>query len=54
MTIVHPGHIVGPDWIPINLAGNFNKQTFLDIKKVLEVLLPNLGLETLYHVIFPR
>ncbi|WOH36137.1 NAD-dependent epimerase/dehydratase family protein [Thalassotalea fonticola] len=49
-TIVHPGHIVGPGWCPLNPAGNFNEQFFIDIEEGNEVLLPNLGLETLHHV----
>ena len=24
MTILHPGHLVGPGWAPVNPAGNFN------------------------------
>lgn len=50
MTVIHPGHIVGPGWVPLNPVGNFNKQVFLDIKQGKKVLLPNLGLETLHHV----
>jgi nucleoside-diphosphate-sugar epimerase len=49
-TIIHPGHIVGPGWTPLNPAGNFNEQIFIDISQGKEVILPNLGLETLHHV----
>ena len=27
-TIVHPGHIVGPGWNPLNPAGHFNPEVF--------------------------
>ena len=28
VTILHPGHLVGPGWAPINPAGNFNPEVF--------------------------
>jgi len=49
-TVLHPGHLVGPGWRPITPAGNFNPQTFSDLAAGNEVLLPNLGMETLHHV----
>jgi nucleoside-diphosphate-sugar epimerase len=49
-TVLHPGHIVGPGWPPINPAGHFNPQVFSDLAAGREVLLPNLGMETLHHV----
>src|SRR5262249_50514505 len=49
-TILHPGHIVGPGWRPINPAGNFNPGVFSRLATGEEVLLPNLGMETLHHV----
>jgi nucleoside-diphosphate-sugar epimerase len=49
-TVLHPGHIVGPGWVPLNPAGNFNPQVFSTISKGKELTLPNLGLETLHHV----
>ena len=27
-TILHPGHIVGPGWAPLNPAGHFNPEVF--------------------------
>lgn len=30
ITILHPGHIVGPGWNPINPIGNFNREVFLN------------------------
>jgi nucleoside-diphosphate-sugar epimerase len=49
-TILHPGHLVGPGWNPINPAGNFNLEVFAALAAGREVLLPNLGMETLHHV----
>jgi nucleoside-diphosphate-sugar epimerase len=49
-TILHPGHLVGPGWAPINSVGNFNTQTFSDLARGNEITLPNLGMETLHHV----
>lgn len=49
-TLLHPGHIVGPGWIPLNPAGHFNPQVFGQLARGQEVALPNLGLETVHHV----
>ena len=49
-TILHPGHIVGPGWVPLNPAGNFNPKVFETIASGGELTLPNLGLETVHHV----
>jgi nucleoside-diphosphate-sugar epimerase len=49
-TNLHPGHIVGPGWVPLNPAGHFNPQVFVDLANGEEVALPNLGMETLHHV----
>jgi nucleoside-diphosphate-sugar epimerase len=49
-TVLHPGHIVGPGWAPLNPAGNFNPQVFSRLAKGEELLLPNLGMETVHHV----
>jgi nucleoside-diphosphate-sugar epimerase len=49
-TILHPGHIVGPGWNPLNPAGHFNPKVFTQIARAEELLLPNLGLETVHHV----
>ncbi len=49
-TILHPGHIVGKGWTPVNPAGNFNPKIFEKIAKGEKVILPNLGMETLHHV----
>lgn len=49
-SVLHPGHIVGPGWAPLNPAGNFNPQVFRQLAHGDEVSLPNLGLETVHHV----
>lgn len=49
-TLLHPGHIVGPGWIPLNPAGNFNPEVFRKLKEGKELALPNFGLETVHHV----
>jgi nucleoside-diphosphate-sugar epimerase len=50
VTILHPGHITGPGWLPINPAGNLDPQIFIRLSKGEPVSLPNLGMETLHHV----
>jgi nucleoside-diphosphate-sugar epimerase len=49
-TVLHPGHIVGPGWTPLNPAGNFNPEVFATLKRGDELALPNFGLETVHHV----
>lgn len=49
-TVLHPGHIVGPGWVPLNPAGHFNPQVFAQLAYGKELVLPNLGLETVHHV----
>ena len=49
-TIVHPGHIVGPGWAPLNPAGHFNPEVFIRLARGEPLALPNLGMETVHHV----
>jgi nucleoside-diphosphate-sugar epimerase len=49
-TVLHPGHIVGPGWAPLNPAGHFNPAVFTQLAAGVELALPNLGLETVHHV----
>jgi len=49
-TVLHPGHIVGPGWVPLNPAANFNPGLFADLASGNEIALPNLGRETVHHV----
>lgn len=50
VTILHPGHIVGPGWEPLNPAGHFNLQAFEQLARGEELTLPNIGMETVHHV----
>lgn len=49
-TTVHPGHIVGVGWPPLNPEGHFTPDVFRRISLGEEILLPNLGMETVHHV----
>ena len=49
-TVLHPGHIVGPGWPPINPAGHLELKVFHTLAAGEELVLPNLGMETLHHV----
>ena len=50
ITLLHPGHIVGVGWVPLNPAGNFNLDVFRSLAAGRPVTLPNLGMETVHHV----
>ncbi|HEX6626802.1 MAG TPA: NAD-dependent epimerase/dehydratase family protein [Gemmatimonadaceae bacterium] len=47
---LHPGHIVGPGWRPVNPAGHLDPAVFVRLAKGEELALPNLGMETVHHV----
>ena len=49
-TVLHPGHLVGPGWTPVNPQGNFNPEVFAALAAGRELALPNLGMETVHHV----
>ena len=49
-TAVHPGHIVGPGWAPVGPTACHDIQSFARLARGEEVVLPNLGLETVHHV----
>ena len=49
-TALHPGHIVGPGWNPLNPAGHFNPNVFTQIARGEALALPNMGLESIHHV----
>ncbi len=49
-TVLHPGHIAGPGWPPINPAGNLNTDVWRILAAGEQLCLPNLGLETVHHV----
>ena len=50
VTVLHPGHLVGPGWVPINPTGNFDPSIFAALAQGSEVRIPNFGMETLNHV----
>lgn len=49
-TVLMPGHIVGPGYVPLNPAGHFNAEVYAQIARGEMLTLPNLGLETVHHV----
>ncbi|MEV0801241.1 NAD(P)-dependent oxidoreductase [Kribbella sp. NPDC050281] len=49
-TIIHPGHICGPGWTPITPAATFNLEVYEKLAHGHDLLLPNLGLETINPV----
>lgn len=49
-TVIHPGHITGPGWTPVNPAGNVNPAVFRRLAARESLTLPNLGMETVQHV----
>jgi nucleoside-diphosphate-sugar epimerase len=49
-TTIHPGHIVGSGWAPLNPEGHFDPEVFRRISRGEEILVPNLGMETVHHV----
>ncbi|HEY2040456.1 MAG TPA: NAD(P)-dependent oxidoreductase [Edaphobacter sp.] len=50
VTLLHPGHLVGTGWNPINPQGNFNPEVFSSLASGKTLALPNLGMETVHHV----
>ncbi len=50
VTLIHPGHIVGRGWAPLNPAGHFNLAAFETIARGEQLTLANFGLETVHHV----
>jgi len=49
-TILHPGHIVGEGWRPVNPQGNLNVAVFEALATGNVVALPDRGLSLLHHV----
>ncbi|HZK78107.1 MAG TPA: NAD-dependent epimerase/dehydratase family protein, partial [Gemmatimonadaceae bacterium] len=49
-SVLHPGHITGPGWIPINPAGNLDVGVFERLMRGDVVTLPDDGMATLQHV----
>ena len=48
--VLHPGHITGPGWPPINPAGNLDSRVFDALSRGEPVVLPDDGSATLQHV----
>ncbi|TDE97191.1 NAD(P)-dependent oxidoreductase [Occultella glacieicola] len=49
-TSVHPGHIVGPGWAPINPLGNLDPSVWAALSAGRTLRIPGSGAETLHHV----
>jgi nucleoside-diphosphate-sugar epimerase len=49
-TVLHPGHISGPGWAPINPAGHLDPRVFEALARGDTLCLPDDGLATLQHV----
>jgi nucleoside-diphosphate-sugar epimerase len=49
-TALHPGHIVGPGWAPVAPTACHDLRAFTRLASGEEVILPNIGMETLHHV----
>lgn len=49
-TVLHPGHITGPGWAPINPAGHLDTRVFDTLARGEVLVLPDDGLATLQHV----
>lgn len=49
-TLLHPGHIVGLGWAPLNPAGHFSPRVFEQLARGERLALPNFGMETVHHV----
>lgn len=49
-TIIHPGHVSGKEWAPINPQGNVDVEVYKKIIRGEQIVLPYEGLTTLQHV----
>jgi nucleoside-diphosphate-sugar epimerase len=49
-TVLHPGHITGGGWYPVNPQGNFDGSLYQKIIDGNEIMLPFDGMGTLQHV----
>ena len=49
-TVVHPGHVSGKEWQPINPQGNLDFSVFAKIRAGKEIALPYDGLGMLQHI----
>lgn len=49
-TVIHPGHITGPGWNPVNPQGNHNPDVFTTLARGEELALPDRGTDMVHHV----
>ncbi len=49
-SVVHPGHISGPGWMPIGPSGNLDPAVIDGLRADGSCLLPDRGNETIHHV----
>ncbi|HEX2145644.1 MAG TPA: NAD(P)-dependent oxidoreductase [Glycomyces sp.] len=49
-TSLHPGHIVGPGWMPIGPAGNLDPAVWSTLSAGRPLQIPGLGAELMHHV----
>lgn len=49
-SVVHPGHISGPGWMPIGPAGNVDPAVIESLRAAGSCTLPDRGGETIHHV----
>jgi nucleoside-diphosphate-sugar epimerase len=50
VSVLHPGHISGPGWVPINPAGNLDVEVFAKLARGDILVLPDNGGARLQHV----
>jgi nucleoside-diphosphate-sugar epimerase len=49
-TVLQPGHISGPGWVPIGPLGNLDPDVWYAVSAGQEVAVPGLGAELMHHV----
>jgi nucleoside-diphosphate-sugar epimerase len=49
-TSLHPGHIVGPGWHPINPVGNYDPAVWATLSAGRPLRIPGIGVELMHHV----
>ncbi|GAA3627107.1 NAD-dependent epimerase/dehydratase family protein [Microlunatus ginsengisoli] len=49
-TVLQPGHISGPGWVPIGPLGNLDPRVWYALSAGEEIAVPGLGVELMHHV----
>jgi len=49
-TVLQPGHISGPGWMPIGPLGNLDPRVWYSLSAGEEIAVPGLGVELMHHV----